>query len=75
MTTATLVATPDQPAVADYRGIPTAACPCGSRVLTIHVWFDDEYILAGYMTDGECTECGALLTIATEIDHPLYREG
>lgn len=56
----------------DYRGVPTAECPCGGRTFYTVTWMDDDYLVAGYLTDGLCAMCGALLTIATEIDHPTY---
>lgn len=56
----------------DYRGIPTPECPCGGRTFYMVGWFDDCYEVAGYLTDGLCCMCGALVTLCTEIDHPTY---
>lgn len=55
----------------DLRGVPTAECVCGGRTFFAVMWIDDEYQVAGYLTDGLCP-CGALVTLATEIDKPNY---
>lgn len=56
----------------DYRGLPTAECLCGGRTFYMVAWFDDVYTVAGYVTDGLCCTCGALVTLCTEIDHPTH---
>lgn len=63
-----------EPTGLDYRGLPTAECLCGGRTFYAVVWFDDNYQVAGYITDGLCPSCGALVTLCTEIDHPTYEE-
>lgn len=56
--------------VIDIRGIPTHACPnCGCVVFNIRAIFD-EYDIALWFTDGECSDCGALLTVPTPVDNP-----
>lgn len=53
----------------DYRGIPTAVCPCGSRLINITAQFDEEYNVALYLLDNaECYLCGSLLTAPTPLD-------
>ena len=54
-----------EPATADYRGVPTLECPCGSDLLLICAIFDQETHLPGlFMLDAMCAHCGALLTVA-----------
>lgn len=54
----------EDPIKADYRGIPTHECPCGSNWILVCTVFDPETKLPGlYMLDGMCASCGALLTI------------
>ena len=54
-----------EPVGADYRGVPTTVCPCGSDMLIICCIFDPEENLPGmFMTDAMCAHCGALLTVA-----------
>ncbi len=50
-----------KPAKANYRGVPTHACPCGEKVFIIRATFDD-YEISLYQLDAECSACGALLT-------------
>lgn len=58
----------DMPAItADMRGVPTVECVCGNRIFFAVVWFDDDYEVGGYVTDGLCP-CGVLLTLATPLD-------
>jgi hypothetical protein len=54
----------------DYRGIPSAMCPCGSNLLKIVVAFDHEtYEINSYLIDNaSCFECGSLLTAPTPLD-------
>jgi hypothetical protein len=54
----------------DLRGTPTHACVCGSRIWNIQAVFDN-YEIATYFLDMECTQCGSLATAPT----PLDREG
>lgn len=58
----------------DYRGVPTQSCPCGNNTFYVVAWFnEDNYTVAGYLTDAVCASCGALVTACTEIDHPEYQ--
>lgn len=53
---------------ADYRGLPTHACPCGCAMLkTVCVFEEGEIVF--YLLEAECYECGALLTAPTPIDN------
>jgi hypothetical protein len=52
---------------ADYRGLPTHACPCGSALLKVACAFEAGEVVF-YLLDAECFECGALLTAPTPID-------
>ena len=52
---------------ADYRGVPTHACPCGNKLFKILACFDD-YEISLYTLDGKCAECGALVTVPTPLD-------
>jgi hypothetical protein len=54
--------------VTDYRGIPTARCPCGGDLLKVIAIFDDEYEISMYMLDAECYYCGAQVTAPTPLD-------
>jgi len=56
-----------QPAKHDYSGIPTHACPCGSRLIKISCMFEDNEIVL-WFTDAECAICGAKLTAPTPVD-------
>jgi hypothetical protein len=58
----------------DYRGLSTSACLCGGSTFYLVGWFDDSYVFAGYDTCGLCTDCGALVTLCCEIDHPSFEE-
>lgn len=50
---------------ADYRGVPTLECPCGSNLLLVPTVFDPETNLPGlFVTDVMCVFCGSLLTVA-----------
>jgi len=51
----------------DLRGTPTHACICGSQHFYIRAVFDN-YEIATYFLDMQCTECGALLTAPTPLD-------
>ena len=59
----------DWDVTADYRGIPSFQCPCGSDLFNIVARFDEETRLPGfYLTDGLCWECGSLVTVPTPVD-------
>lgn len=53
----------------DWRGLPTLECFCGSRMFYAVVWFDNSREVGGYILDGLCTDCRALVTLPTPIDH------
>jgi len=53
--------------IADYRGIPTEVCPCGSQLWNLQVMFQDKTV-ALYFLDMECAVCGSLATAPTEVD-------
>ena len=55
---------------ADYSGIPTHVCPCGSRLLKVNCIFEDGEIIL-WFTNAECAECGAKLTAPTPVDGML----
>jgi hypothetical protein len=46
-----------------YRGIPTHACPCGSKVLKVACIFEDGEIILWFTA-----LCGAELTAPTPLD-------
>lgn len=52
----------------DYKGIPTAVCPCGSDLLTIQAQFDEAYEITAYLLNAHCAYCGAELTAPTPLD-------
>lgn len=58
---------PEAKAKANYRGMPTHACPCGEKVFIIHATFDD-YEISLYGLDAECSACGALVTAPCLVD-------
>lgn len=56
--------------VLDARGIPTHACPsCGHLVFKVKAMFED-YDISLWFVDGECDECGTLLTVPCPVDDP-----
>lgn len=58
-----------EPPRADYRGVPTVACPCGCDFFIVCTRFDEETRLPGfYLLDARCASCGAWLTPPTPID-------
>jgi len=61
----------------DARGIPTAECPeCSNVLFKIIAQFDPvDYEIGLYYTDGECTNCGTLITLPTPMDHPNKQQG
>jgi hypothetical protein len=49
---------------------------CGSKVIRVKVIFDpSDYEIGIYFLDGECNECGALMTVPTPLDHPTNTKG
>jgi hypothetical protein len=61
----------------NLRGIPSSCClMCGSKVIRVKVIFDpSDYEIGIYFLDGECNECGALMTVPTPLDHPTNTKG
>lgn len=56
----------------DARGVPTHACPlCGHTFFKIVAHFGD-YEIDFYTLDGECDDCGALVTVPCPVDNPDY---
>ena len=55
---------------ADYRGMPTYVCPCGSDLFLIAVRFDETQLPAWYLLDGVCTHCGAVVSVPCPTDGP-----
>jgi hypothetical protein len=52
----------------DLRGNPIGDfCLCGSELFTVIVAFENGEI-AFYFLDGECVNCGSLVTLPTPID-------
>jgi hypothetical protein len=52
----------------DLRGNPIGSiCMCGSELFTAIVGFDEGEI-SFYFLDGECVDCGSLVTLPTPID-------
>jgi len=53
-------------ASSDWRGIPTAVCPCGCDLLLVPVVFDArEREISGYVNTAFCTSCSSMLTVPT----------
>ena len=59
----------------DYRGLPTAVCPCGSDLLLLPVVFDSEREISGYLNEAWCSQCGAMLTVCTADPGEVERYG
>jgi predicted RNA-binding Zn-ribbon protein involved in translation (DUF1610 family) len=58
--------------VLDARGVPTHACPnCGHLIFRIKAMFDNNDISLWFV-DGECDDCGTLLTVPTPVDGVEY---
>jgi hypothetical protein len=51
----------------DLRGTPTHICPCGCNIFNVKVIFDN-FEIATYFLDMECSSCGSLATAPTPID-------
>lgn len=49
----------------DYRGVPTAMCPCGCDLILTPVVFNENREIAGYVNTGFCAACGAMVTVVT----------
>lgn len=60
----------------DIRGIPTTQCPiCKCKIFNIKAQFDPvDYEIGLYLLDGSCSNCGALITVPTPLDHPNNKE-
>lgn len=56
------------PSGMDWRGLPTPECMCGGRTFYAVVWFDDDREVGGYVLDGLCCDCHALVTLPTPLD-------
>lgn len=55
----------------DLRGFgPVHECLCGSNLFQIVAAFDAGEVCF-YLTEGICWECGAKVTVPTEIDPPV----
>ena len=53
---------------ADLRSLgPVHACICGCQMFSSIVMFED-YELAWWSLDGECVNCGALVTLPCPVD-------
>lgn len=50
---------------------PVRECLCGNSLFATLIWLDDDNSIGGYFTDGRCVNCGADLTIATEVDQQV----
>lgn len=55
----------------DLRGFPTTECLCGGQMFYALVWFDQERAVGGYILDGLCANCRALVTLPTPIDEVI----
>lgn len=51
----------------DLRGRPTHACICGGTVWNLQASFED-YEIATYYLEMQCTQCGSLATAPTPLD-------
>lgn len=54
----------------DLRGTPTHQCVCGNYVWNLKVVFED-YEIATYYLDMQCTDCGSIATAPTPIDREV----
>lgn len=59
----------------DYRGVPTAMCPCGSDLILVPCVFNENREIAGYVNTGFCSQCGAMLTVVTNEESEVERWG
>lgn len=58
-----------EPPAADYRGLPTLECPCGSDWFLLCARYDRDTRLPGFIVlDGRCASCGSWVTLPTPID-------
>lgn len=53
---------------ANYRGIPTRECVCGSSLFKVVVQLDDANEIAAYSLNGYCYGCGAAVTLPTPME-------
>jgi hypothetical protein len=58
----------------DASGLPTAECPnCASALFKTAMSFDpDTYKVAMYFLEGECVNCGTLVTLPTPLDKEAW---
>ena len=54
----------------DLRGTPTHICVCGCHIWNVKVVFQD-FEIATYFIDMECTNCGSFATAPTPIDREI----
>jgi hypothetical protein len=59
------------PSGIDWRGLPSPECFCGSRTFVAVIWFDDAREVGGWVLEGMCTDCKALVTLPTPIDFDI----
>jgi len=53
----------------DLRGTPIGTmCICGCEVFLALVAFGEDKEIAFYFLDGECVNCGSLITLPTPVD-------
>lgn len=53
----------------DLRGHPIGTkCVCGSEIFLALISFNKDKEIGFYFLDGECANCGSLLTLPTPID-------
>ena len=48
---------------------PLLECLCGSEMFMVAAWFDpDTREIGGYILDGKCLQCGAVVQLPTPMD-------
>lgn len=53
----------------DLRGHPIGTtCVCGCEIFLALVAFGEDKEIAFYFLDGECVNCGSLITLPTPVD-------
>jgi hypothetical protein len=57
----------------DLRGTPTHVCVCGNEIFNLKVVFED-FEIATYFLDMECSKCGSLATAPTPMDREIKEE-
>lgn len=60
-----------EPTGLDLRGFPTTHCLCGEQMFYAVVWFTPDREVGGYLLDGLCASCRALVTLPTPIDEEV----